>query len=133
MSLLHHPFIALPCKFVARIAMAAIWGIALSPFALDLKLGFGAGLAVVALLCARAFWAWDRVPFSASRAALYGLYVAGEAMAIGTFVLAFLGAYTGHLHTYAMITCAFGGSILTLYPLAVLWRDNMSRGPGSTP
>ena len=133
MSLLHHPFIALPCKFVARIAMAAIWGIALSPFDLDVRFGFGAALAVVALLCARAFWAWDKVPFSASRASLYGLYVAGEAMAIGAFVLAFLGAYTGQLHTFAMITCAFGGSVLTLYPLAAIWRDNMSRGPGSTP
>jgi hypothetical protein len=132
MSLLHHPFIALPCKFVARIAMAAIWGVALSSAALDVRLIFGAGLAVVALFCSRAFWAWDKVPFSASRFALYGLYVAGEAMAIGAFVLAFLGAYTGQLHTFAMITCAFGGSVLTLYPLAVLYRDNMSQGPGST-
>ncbi len=131
--LLQHPFIALPMKFAARITMAAVWGVALSPFALDVKLGFGAVLAGLALLMSRAFFGWDKAPRSAPRLALYGLYVAGEAMAIGAIVLAFLGAFQGQLHTYAMITCAFGGSLLTLYPLAVLYRDNTRGTPGSTP
>lgn len=133
MSLLHHPFIALPCKFIARITMGAIWGVALCQTDLDTKLLFGGLLAGLALLLSRAFWAWDKIPVSAARIALYGLYVAGEAMAIGAIVLAFLGAFQGHLHTFAMVTCALGGSLLTLYPMAVMYRDNTRGAPGSTP
>lgn len=131
MLLLRHPFISVPMKFAARIAWGGVWGISLSPFELDVKLAFGAVLAGVAVFLSASFFGFDRVSFSAARAALYGLLVAGEAMAVGAIVLACLGAFTGHVETYAMVCCAFMGTLLPMYVMSILYRDNMSKGAGS--
>lgn len=133
--LLRHPYFNLPIKFMGKVFAAVAWGIALSPFDLDVKLVFGAIAAVLASLMIAAPWvATDRCA-SASRLPLYGLIVAGEALFVGTLVFAFLGTFQGHPQTLAMIGCAFGGVLLPLYGAAVIYRDkrdNMSKGPGST-
>lgn len=132
-ALLRHPFITVPMKFLARVAMAAVWGIALSPFDQDVKLAFGAVTAIVAGLLSYSFVSHDKVPLSASRLGLYGLVVAGEALAVGTIVLAALGGFTGQLHMYALWCCAFGGALLSFYGTTILYRDNMSKVAGSNP
>lgn len=130
-TLLQFSIISLPMKFMARVCMGAVWGISLSNFESDVRIGFGTFLAVVACLLSYSFVAWDRVPLSASRMALYGLLVAGEALAVGCVVLAALGAFTGQLETGAMVVCAFGGSFFTLYSNGVMFRDNMGNIAGS--
>lgn len=126
-----HPFIALPAKFLSRITMGALWGINLSPFSLDVKLFFGALLAVVGVLLGQAFWGWDRKPRSAHRIALYGLLWAGECSAVGAIVFGALGAFTGQLQTLPLIGCAFLGTVLPLYAMAELYRDNTAKSAGS--
>lgn len=125
--LIRHPFIALPAKFLGRITMAAIWGILLSPFDSDVKLAVAACLGVVALSLTPFFVGWDRTPLSASRLALYGLLIGGEAMAVGAMVLGALAAFSGHPDTYLsmLVMAAFGGTVLTLYPTAIMYKDNM--------
>lgn len=124
--LFRHPFIALPAKFLARITMGALWGILLSPFDQDVKLAVAACLGVLVLSLVPFFVGWDRVPLSASRVALYGLLMGGEAMAVGAMVLAALAAFSGHPDTYlsAMMGAAFAGTVLTLYPTAIMYKDN---------
>lgn len=129
-NLFRHPFVILPMKFLARITMGSLWGIALSPFELEVKIGFGAVLAVLALCLSVSFFGFDKVALSASRVALYGLLVAGEALAVGAIVLAALGAFQGQLFIHALWVCAFGGTVFPLYALSILYRDNMSKGRG---
>lgn len=125
--LFRHPFIVLPAKFLGRIMMGALWGILLSPLDQDVKFAVAAGLGVLLLSLTPFFVSWDRAALSASRVALYGLLIAGEAMAVGAMVLAALGAFSGHADTYLplMVVAAFGGTVLTLYPTAIMHRDNM--------
>ncbi len=130
-SLLRHPFISLPMKFLARITWGAVWGVALSPYELEVKVGFGAVLAVLALALSVSFFGFDKVALSASRVALYGLLIAGEALAVGAIALAALGAFSGHVPTYALISCAFCGSVFPMYVMSILYRDNTSRAAGS--
>lgn len=130
-NLLRLPFIALPMKFAARIAMAGLWGIWLSPFDADVKYVFGAILGGVASLLSVSFFGFDRVALSPARIALYGLLTGGESMAVGAMVLAALGAFTGQLHTWPMICCAFAGTVLPMYAMAILYRDNTSKPAGS--
>lgn len=137
LSLLRHPFAVQALKFLARIAWASVWGILLSPFELEARITFGGLLAILAGVLSVSFYAFDRVAFSASRMALYGLLVAGEAMSVGALVFACLGAFTGQLEGLALVACAFVGTVLTLYSLTILYqdnlklRDNMSKGAGS--
>lgn len=135
--MLRHPYIGLPAKFLSRITMGALWGIFLSPFALDVKLFFGALLAVLGIFLGQAFWAFDQQPVTAHRIALYGLLWAGEALAVGAIVFAALGAFTGQVAyvTLPMAACAFVGTLVPLAVMTTLYRDNArdntARGGGS--
>ena len=126
------PFFSVAAKFCSRILMGSLWGLFLSPFSMDIKLLFGALMAGMAVLLGTSFYAWDRMPVTASRISLYGLLLAGEALCTGSIAFATLGAFTGQLHVHALWICALGGSLLTLYSISVLYRDNMSKRPGST-
>lgn len=132
-ALIRHPFISISMKFLARVTMGGVWGIALSPFELDVRLGFGAVLAVLAAFLSYSFVAFDRLPLSASRLALYGLVIAGEYLAVGCVVLAALGAFQGQPYTYAMMVSGFGSALFTVYGMTVLYRDNISKAAGSNP
>lgn len=125
--LTRHPFIALPAKFLGRVTMAAIWGVLLSPFDSEVKFAAAACLGVLALSLTPFFVGWDRARLSASRVALYGLLIGGEAMVVGSFVLGALAAFTGQPETYLspMVAAVFAGTVLTLYPTSVMYRDNM--------
>lgn len=125
-NLLQLSIISLPMRFMARVCMGGVWGLALSNLEFDVRAGFGTLLAGMALLLSYSFVAWDKVPLSAARMALYGLLVAGEAMSVGCIVLAALGAFTGQLYTGAMIACGFGGSLFTIYPMSVMFMDNIA-------
>lgn len=136
-GLLLIPFIAIPLRILSRIAWAGVWGIALSAAEIEYKLVFGAILASLACVLSVSFFGFDRrMAFSASRMALYGLYVAGEAMLVGASAFALLGALTGQLEGFALVICAFGGTVLTMYSMSILYRenledDNTSKGAGS--
>jgi hypothetical protein len=121
-----HPAIVLPAKFLARIGMAALWGILLSPFDQDVKVAVGAVLAVLVLFLTPFFVGWDRKPLDAARVALYGLLMSGEAMAVGAMVMAAYATLTGTTHGAALVLLAFGGSVLPLYTHFTMYRDNMS-------
>ena len=123
-----HPFIALPAKFLGRITMGAIWGIILSPFGQDVKLAVVACLALIVLVLYPFFVGWDRAPRTAARMALHGLLMMGEALAAGSIVLASLAAFSGHTEWLsALVPTVFGGVVFTLYPTAVMHRDNMGK------
>lgn len=123
-----HPFIALPAKFLGRITMGAIWGIILSPFGQDVKLAVVACLALIVLVLYPFFVGWDRAPRTAARIALHGLLMMGEALAAGSIVLGSLVAFSGHTEWLsALVPTVFGGVVFTLYPTAVMYRDNMGK------
>lgn len=123
-----HPFIAIPAKFLGRITMGAIWGVLLSPFAQDVKLAVAACLAVLALSLYPFFVGWDQAPRTVARLALHGLLMAGEGLAAGAIVLAALAAFSGHTEWLsAMVPVMFGAIVFTLYPTAVMYRDNMAK------
>ena len=123
--LTRHPFVALPAKFLGRITMGAIWGVLLSPFDSETKVALAAVLGVIAVSLFPFFVGWDRKPLSAARVSLYGVLMGGEAMAVGAMVLAALATFTGTTELLsAMVMCTFGGTVLTLYPTAIMYRDN---------
>lgn len=132
-SLFRHAFFALPTKFCARVLMAAIWGLLLcseKDFPMPVRLAFGAVLGLAMLGCSVAFFGWDRGRLDASRLALYGLYVAGEMLVVGTLCFAFLGTFCGRLEPVAMLLCGFGGSLFTTYPMVQLYARNILKSRG---
>jgi hypothetical protein len=131
MSIYRFPHIALTARYMYRVLAGTAWGMALSPFELDVRLAFLACVGLVMGLLFPSFIAWDQKPVTASRLALYGLLAVGEVLAGGCVVFGALGAFTGHLHMVPMWLTGLGGSLLPLYALSVLYKDNMSRAAGS--
>ena len=127
-NLLRHPALTFPLRFLARIAMSALWGIILSPFELEVKVGFGAVLAVVAGVLSLSFFSGIE-KLGIADVGLCGLAVAGEAMAVGTFVFAALGAFSGHVNALAMFVCAFSGTLLPVYAITTLYQKNNTAKP----
>lgn len=133
-QLIRHPFISVPMKFIARVCMGSLCGIAFSPFELDVKVWFGAimtGLAV--LMMYLPIRAWDRSPMDGIRMALYGLVIVGEALCVGAVVLGAFGAFQGHLQPLPMMLIGFAGILSTLFGMAELSRSNIKDRPGSKP
>lgn len=125
------PFIALPSKFCARLGMAAIWGCLLGPGMGGAGSAFCAVLGVVAALFSVSFFGWDRRRVDGVRMALYGLYVAGEMLVMGSFVMAALATFGGLFFGYAILLCAFGGSLFTVYSMLLLMTRNTPERRGS--
>mgnify|MGYP006286018433 CR=1 FL=1 len=125
------PFISVPGKFCTRLTMAAAWGCALGGAPEEMRSAFGATLVAFSLLMSASFFGWDRKPVDAARMALYGLYVAGEAMVVGCCCMAFLSAAGGELLALPMILTGFAGSLFTLYPMALLVKNNIPEHRGS--
>ena len=119
------PFISLPAKFCARILMAAIWGLVLSDGDVELRIAFGAVLGGLMLVLSPAFFGWDRGRVDGPRMALYGLYLAGEVLAMGSLCLAFMGTLCGRVEAYAMMICGFGGSFFTVYATRNIYLSNL--------
>lgn len=124
------PFLSLPTKFCARILMAAVWGLGMSEGEGQIRVALGAVLGGLALLLSVAFFGWDRARVDGPRMALYGLYVAGEAMVVGAFCLSFMATFCGRTEAYAMMLCGFGGSLFTVYAMKNLVAGNISKKPG---
>lgn len=125
------PYISVPGKFCTRLTMAASWGCLLGGTPEDVRTAFGAMLVAFSLLLSASFFGWDRKPVDATRLALYGLYVAGEAMVVGCLCMAFLGTFAGQLFAVPFILTGFAGSLFTIYPMALLMRDNIPGHRGS--
>lgn len=125
------PFVSVPGKFCTRVTMASTWGCCLGDGPEDLRMAFGAMLTFFALTMSASFFGWDRKPVTASRLALYGLYVAGEAMVVGCLCLAFLGSAGGRMLALPMMLTGLAGSLFTLYPMALLMKDNIPEHRGS--
>jgi len=134
-SIFRFPFLSLPAKSCARILMAGIWGLMLSDsevMDLNVRIAVGAVLGGMLLVLSPSFFGWDRSPMDASRTALYGLYMAGEMLGIGTIVMGFAATFCGRMEPYAMVLCGLGGSLFTLYPMAQLVARNISENRGSS-
>lgn len=124
-SWFNHPFVNAPAELIAKIAWGGVWGMALSSFEFDLKIGFIAMLAGLAGVMSVSFFAYDLLPVDGPRVALYGLLVAGEALTVGAIVLAALGAATGQLEGMALVACAGSGTFFRTYARQTIVSDNV--------
>jgi len=127
-ALFRLPYVSLPAKFCARVTMAAIWGCLLGQGMGGGRVACCAVLGLLAGLLSVSFFGWDRRRLDGTRMALYGLYVAGEMLVVGTLVMAALATFSGAVYGYAMVLCGFGGSLFTLYSLLLLMTRNITEG-----
>jgi hypothetical protein len=122
------PAIGLPSQFASRVFMAGAWGCAFGgshPITV-------AVIGLLALMFGLSFFGWDRVALSASRLALYGLYLAGEALLTGTLVLTFWGNLGGaEVGLVPVVLSAGGGMLLLTYSTLVLVKGNIPESPGA--
>jgi hypothetical protein len=125
-ALFRLPQIAMPAKFCARVTMAAIWGCLLGQGMGSGRLACGAVLGLLAGLLSVSFFGWDRRRLDGTRMALYGLYVAGEMLVVGTLVMAALATFSGAVYGYAMMLSGFGGSLFTVYSTFLLMTRNIT-------
>lgn len=130
-ALFRLPVLAMPGKFCSRVAMAAIWGCLLGQGMGEARWACCASLGVLVGLLSMSFFGWDRRALDGTRMALYGLYLAGEMLVIGTLVMAALATFGGVLYGWAIVLCGFGGSLFTVYSMFLLMTRNIAERRGS--
>ena len=130
-ALVASPLVASSGIIWTRLVFASAWGCWLGEALGDARMAYGAVLGVAGVVGSVSFFGWDTEPVRGLRLALYGLFVAGEALMVGVGVLAALATFTGVLRPGAMLLCSVGGVLFREYALVCLSNSNIPFRRGS--